>query len=258
MRVLFAGEGSPEGSAGYTLGLLKALKARVAHVPSTSHLRGRVLRSRFDVVILGDFPRARAPRASQRIISAWVTEGAGLLMVGGWGSFSAPFGRWEGSIVEGLLPIQCLGRDDRRNFPSGALMVLKHRHPMWSGMSFADPPVICGLNEVRPGPKSQVLFSVRRIVSRGRTGAPPQLELAPVECPLLVIGTDSQRRVAAMATDTAPHWCGRLVDWGRRRRVIRVTGWVTLEVGDCYIEFLSRLIQWLAGRLPSACSASRS
>lgn len=247
LRVLFAGEGSPPGSGTYLLGALTAMRAHVTHVPWTDHLSPSLLGRRNDVVLFSDHPRALTPHAAQRVLAAQVAEGTGLAMIGGWASFSGRSGAWQGSIVERLLPIRCLGRDDRVNFPGGALLLPKHPHGMWDGLSFSRPPVICGLNAVRPKPHSQVLLCARPVVASGCPGPSSRLRLGSAEYPLLVVGTAGRGRVAALTTDAAPHWCGGLVDWGTRRVTVAVTRAAKVEVGDRYLKFFACLVQWLAG-----------
>ena len=246
MKILFAGEDLAPGSGRYLLGVFRAIGAQVTHVPSSDRLHARVFNRPYDAIILSDFPQAHAPKRAQQIIAAQVADRTGLLMIGGWGSFSGPLGHWQDSIIETLLPITCLSRDDRLNFPSGALIVPKSHHPMWHGMSFGAPAAICGLNRVRPRPESQVLLCARKIVMSRQSLATDRLRLEPVEHPLLVIGTNPGRRVAALATDAAPHWCGGFIDWGSRSVTLPVTANIRAEVGDRYVRFFSCLVRWLA------------
>ena len=233
MKVLYAGDSPIGGPANYLLGILKFLKADFRHLPPSKVLKPRLLRQRYDVIILSDFSRSHVSPASQKLIAKQVSAGAGLLMIGGWGSFSGPFGGWQGSLIEKLLPVRCLGRDDRVNFPGGAHLVLKKKHPMFHSLPFKDPPVICGLNQIQPRRKSLVLLKARRIVDRK-------------EYPLLVVDADPQKRIVALAADLAPHWSGGLVDWGKKHVKIRVKGKIRIEVGEKYLQFVSSLLKWLA------------
>lgn len=243
MRVLYAGDSLIGGAADYLLAVLKSLRAQVVHLDPSQTLARRMLVRRFDAVILSDFSRDRVPSASERALERQVEDGTGLLMVGGWGSFSGPFGHWRGSRVEQLLPVRCLNRDDRRHFPSGALMTRQQAHPAIHTLSFGEPPAICGLNQVRPAPGSRVILTARPImVCQGGS----DVALSVDAYPLLVMDVDPRRRTAALTTDLAPHWCGGLMDWGRRRRILPVTGAIRVEVGDQYVRFVSTLVRWLA------------
>jgi len=249
MRVLFAGETAQEGPARYLLGILTWMRASVRHVPCTQRLTGARLRPRADVIILSDYPRDHASKAMQQLLVEQVKAGTGLVMIGGWSSFSAPFGGgWQGSRVETLLPVRCLGRDDRRNVASGVLVVPHPPHPILRGLPCQRPPVICGYNEVRLTPRSQVLMSARGLkplVKNGQTS----LALDRTEHPLLVIDRDPSHRTAAFMSDVSPHWCGGLVDWGVGRVKIRVARGIEIEVGDAYVRFLAQLLRWLARTL---------
>lgn len=237
MRVLYAGDSPVGGPANYLLGILRFLGANFVHLPPSRVLSPTLLKKQFNAIILSDFSRDHAPAVSQKLIGRQVKEGTGLLMIGGWGSFSGPYGKWHGSLVEGLLPVSCLNRDDRLNLPGGAWMVEKKKHSMFRGISFKNPPVICGLNQFRPRKNSRVLLQAERIVDGKKF-------------PLLVIDLNPEKRIAALATDLAPHWCGGLVDWGRRRVELKVSSQFGVEVGNLYLEFVSSLIKWVSGRFP--------
>jgi len=231
MKVLYAGDSPAGGPANYLLGILRHLGAAVRHVPPTAILTPRTASQRYDVIILSDFPHQRMPAASERAMVQQVSAGTGLLMVGGWASFAA--GGWRGTAIERCLPVACRPSDDRIHLWSGAVVCAAGRHAMFRGLSFRDAPVVCGVNDVRPRGASRIVLT-----ARAKTRV----------YPLLIIGTDAHRRVAALTTDLAPHWCGGFVDWGTRRVRLPVTGTLRIEVGDRYVRFVSGLLRWLAGR----------
>lgn len=233
MRVLYAGDSERGGPANYLLGILRYNRARITHVPPSRKLSSSLFKDRFDVIVLSDFSKKNTPAASEKAILSQTEKGCGLLMVGGWGSFSGPFGGWRGSKIETLLPVRCLAHDDRLNFPGGAHIILKRKHSLFDALNFKDPPVICGVNQIRPQKNSNVLLKARRIKDQK-------------EFPLLIINSNPERRIAAFTTDLAPHWCGGLVDWGSRRMRLKVTGKIQVEVGDQYVQFVSSLLRWLA------------
>lgn len=256
MRILYAGDGVAGGAADYLLGVLRWLRAEVIHVPPSRTLSPRHLRSRYGAIILSDQPRARVPLITQRAIAQQVREGSGLLMIGGWASFSGPRGGWRGSLIETLLPVTCRRRDDRLSFPGGALLVPQRSHPMLRALSFKAPPMICGLNDVQPKSHSLVLLGARPIVSRVATARAPRVSLGSTTHPLLVIDKHPRTRIAALTTDVAPHWCGGLVDWGSQRLTLPVTGTIRIEVGDRYVRLIANLLRWLT-TTPSGSYNSR-
>ncbi len=265
MRVLYAGDSPVGGPANYLLGVLKSLRAEFVHLPPSARLSPRWFRHRYEVIILSDFPRRQLPRDSEKLLVEQVSHGTGFLMVGGWSSFSAPFGKWRDSLVEKILPVHCQPGDDRVNFSSGAILFPKRSHAVLDSVPMNDLPVICGLNRVRPKKDSRILLAARKILVTGRTGPPKsqgcvgaterswragkkpcKLTLDKIEYPVLVVGGDATKKVAAFATDIAPHWCGGLVDWGKKRVRIHIKGDIWIEVGDRYVRLLSSLIRWLS------------
>jgi len=236
LNILYAGDSPVGGPANYLLGILKFLEAKVTHIPPGKILKPRFLKKNYGAIILSDFSRKDLSPVSERLIAEQVKSGAGLLMVGGWGSFSGPFGKWRGSLIEKLLPVSCLPKDDRRNIWSGLTIVQKAKHPILGNLIFTNPPVLCGLNEVRTKNEGKVILAARTIA-----GAK--------EYPLLIIDRDPKKRIAAFTTDFAPHWCGGLVDWGSKRKTLKVSDTIQIEVGNNYIRLASSLILWLVGKV---------
>lgn len=245
MRLLFAGE-TIGGSANYYMGVLNFLKARVTHVPSSKILTPSAVSAAHDAFILSDFSRKNMTAAAEKKIAERVARGAGLMMIGGWGSFSGPFGQWRGSRIEKLLPVRCAKGDDRVNFPQGAYPVLRRNHAIVRGLSWKRPPMFCGLNRLSARPRSVTVLEALPVLAR----AQPALRLQSARSvPFLVVNADPTIRTAALATDLAPHWCGGLVDWGPKRMKLRVNDRVQVEVGSDYVRFISGMARWLAGTI---------
>ncbi len=241
-KLLYAGDSPAGGPANYLLAMIATLKGvSLTHIPPGRKLTSGILREKFDAFILSDFSRADLPAESEKILAAQVREnGAGLLMVGGWGSFSGPFGKWSGSRVESLLPVECLKRDDRINVSAGMLIREKAKHAMFKGLSFQASPALCGLNEVKLKKNSRCLLSA--VPMKNSNG---KVRLMSREYPLLVVDGDPVKRAAALTTDLAPHWCGGWVDWGSKHLKLPVTPLFGVEVGDQYVRFGVSLLRWL-------------
>ena len=233
MKILYAGDSPAGGPANYLLGILRHCKAEVVHVPPSEKIPPSLSSKRFDAIILSDFSKKNLPAPAEKNIARQVRDGAGLLMVGGWGSFSGPFGGWRDSEIEELLPVRCSSGDDRLNFPSGAKLVFKKRHSVLQGLSSTDTPVICGINQVLPKAKAEIALTARRLRDNR-------------EFPLLVFSCEY--RTAAFATDFAPHWCGGLVDWGKKSVRLPVAKGIQIEIGETYLQFASQLIRYLSLR----------
>src|SRR3989338_365414 len=240
MKVLYAGDSPLGGSANYLLGILNFLRADVLHLAPAEILSSQHFKKQFDVIIFSDYSRDSAPDSSQKIVVEQVQNGAGFLMIGGWGSFTGLNGSWRNSLIEKLLPVRCLKKDDRRNFSSGALMAQNQKHKMFQSVNFKNAPILCGLNEVSLKKNSMVLLNAKHI-HFSNSGL-----VLKGEVPLLVVDSNSQDRCAAFTCDIAPHWCGGMVDWGSKRMKLSVNSKIKIEVGDQYVRFFTALIHWLA------------
>jgi len=241
VKILYAGDGPIGGAANYLYGVLRTVTAQIVHLDPGQILDPDLLKkNHFDLLILSDFSCQSMPMESQKIALEQFKQGMGVLMVGGWGSFSGPFGNWHGSVIEEILPIHCKKGDDRTNFPGGAIMLPKEKASFLNSLDFKNPPVLCGLNAFIPKPAAKVLLVAREIQIKSK-----KLSFG-AEHPLLVVHSNYGRS-AAFATDVAPHWCGGLVDWGSRRLKLNVKGDIQIEVGHLYVKFLTNLARWLGG-----------
>lgn len=210
---------------------LEALRARghdVTYIPS--HQIPELLPDtaegfdRYDVVVISDvgansfqlLPQtftASVPSPDRsELVRARVERGGGLLMVGGYLTFSGIDGkaRWGRSPLAAALPVHVLDRDDRVELPGGARPEVVGAHPVVDGLD-ATWPALLGLNEVTAKHGAQVLATC-------------------AGHPLLVLGEHGAGRSAAFTSDIAPHWAPPgFLDW------------------DGYVELWDRLVTWLAG-----------
>jgi uncharacterized membrane protein len=125
-------------------------------------------------------------------IRRWVAGGGGLMMLGGWLSFSGVQGRggWGRSRLAEVLPVECLPAEDLVESSAGfRAEALAPGHPVARGLPWTSFPPIFGYNEVAAKPEGEVLVRVKE------TGHP-----------LVVAGTYGKGRVLTYLSDPAPHW----------------------------------------------------
>ena len=123
-----------------------------------------------------------------QLIADYVAAGGGLVMVGGYMSFTGidARARYGMSPLAAVLPVELLPTDDRIEAPQGLSPELVARHPA-IGDTPADWPVLLGYNKTVAKPASTVIATVDGD-------------------PLLVVGEHGAGRVAAFTSDLAPHW----------------------------------------------------
>lgn len=161
------------------------------------------LRSMADVIVVSDvgansfqlspatFRRSALEPDRIALLAAFVRGGGGLLMVGGYMSFSGidAKARWGTTELASLLPVDLLDRDDRVEIAAGASPTVEAEHLLTEGLS--EPwPSLLGLNETLPAERGIVLVSCSGhpllAVSRPQPG--------------------SSGRSAVFTSDLAPHW----------------------------------------------------
>ncbi len=155
----------------------------------------------YDVVVISDvgansflltdetFLRSQITVNRLELLADYVELGGGLVMVGGYLSFSgidarARYGR---SPLARVLPVEVLDRDDRVEVPQGVEATFDEpEHDVLGGTPAAWPPLL-GYNELVAKPDSTV------VARFGRD-------------PLLVVGRVGHGHSVAFASDLAPHW----------------------------------------------------
>lgn len=245
MHVLIAGESwvttsievkgfSAYSTGSYAVGLTELLEALRAHGHEVTHVPNHEAVEAFpwsleqfspyDVVVLSDISAdtiqlhpdctVRGERTPDRlrVLAEHVRSGRGLLMVGGYMSFSGFEGkaRYQSTPLAPILPVELLGHDDRIETPEGVTPVVAREHPVLEGIS-ADWPYFLGYNRVAARSDAEVLMTVG-------------------DDPFLVLGRAGEGRTAAFASDCSPHW-----------------GSPAFLAWPDYGPFWSRLVTWLGG-----------
>lgn len=243
VSVLYLGDTSLLGAAAYLAGLIHRAGWALDYVPSHLAANAELLDQPRSLYVLSDYPASRlALPLQQRLVQA-VDAGAGLLMIGGWESYHGCGGDWDQTAVAAALPVEISGTDDRVNCDQPALVRCVQDHPVVGGLPWdTRPPCLGGFNRFRPKPDAEVILETQRFRAVCDKG---DFRFEPVGCdPLLVVGTHGQGRVAALATDVAPHWVGGWVDWGSGRVAAQAPGAEAVEVGDLYAQFFQQLLAW--------------
>jgi uncharacterized membrane protein len=148
-----------------------------------------------------------------RLLEEFVRAGGGLVMVGGYLSFTGFNGkaRYQGTPIEEALPVTMQPYDDRVERSDGVVPEQTSvEHPVTEDVP-TDWPALLGYNRVTPDDDADELVAVD-------------------DDPLVVTGHHGDGRSAAFTSDCAPHWGSpEYVAW------------------DGYDPFWSNLIEWVAG-----------
>lgn len=163
-----------------------------------THLSGL---EQFDLVILSDvgantllltkgvFTHSISEGNRLKVLRAWVNQGGGLLMVGGYLSFAGIDGKamYRHSPIAEILPVGIEESDDRMEHPDGAeIEVLLPNHPALGGVG-AEWPKLLGFNRTIPVDGAEILASID-----GH--------------PLISVREVGAGRTAVFTSDMSPHW----------------------------------------------------
>jgi hypothetical protein len=251
-RILYAGDTSLDTAASYLAGVLTHAGLPFDYVPSDQPAGGLLAAGPHALYIVSDYPVNRWRAGELATLRQRVSDGAGLLMIGGWESFHGAAGEYVDTPLAEVLPVEMARGDDRVNCPQPCMVELAApadetaAHPILAGLPWDRPPGIGGFNRVVAKASATMLLVARPFaVQAGREGWYDFVPGAPA--PLLVVGAFGRGRVAAFTSDVAPHWVGGLVDWGDSRVTARAPGAEAIEVGNWYAAFFAQLVRWTNG-----------
>ena len=148
-----------------------------------------------------------------KLLAEWVRNGGGLLMCGGYLSFSGIYAsaRYYRSPLEAVLPVTIHTFDDRVESPEGAKPHINDAgHPLVDGIG-TDWPALLGFNELVLKRDAHLVASVG-------------------EHPLLAEWTVDKGRTLIWASDIGPHWCPK-----------------TFAEWPGYARLWQNVVRWLAG-----------
>jgi uncharacterized membrane protein len=164
---------------------------------------------RYDVVVVSDigansflltddvFLRSEQSVNRLKLLADFVRRGGGLLMIGGYLSFTGIDGRarYGMSPLADVLPVRMLDHDDRVEAPEGIEPhLVEPDHPAVTG-AVGPWPILLGYNRLIAKDDAQVI---------ARAGDDPLLTVAEV----------GRGRSVAFASDCAPHWAPpQFVSW---------------------------------------------
>ena len=187
--------------------------------------------SQYDVMILsdcgynnmvmqpGNVQPYRIPMGPNRpkAIYEYVQQGGGLIMVGGWLSFSGLQGKamYSGTLIDELLPVKCMprGADDRIEVTDGYMFKIEDpEHPVVKGIDWTRKYHLLGYNKAELREDAHLIASY---------DGDPQIAVRQV----------GKGRTLAYMTDITPHWSG------------------DIQQHPDYKKLLCNLIRWTAGKI---------
>ena len=186
-----------------------------AHEISSRFPKSKDSIEEFDVVVLSDvgsnsfllceetFLRSERTPNRLRVLAEYVERGGGLVMVGGYMSFTGIDGRarFGMSPLATVLPVNMLDHDDRIEVPEGIVPSVEVSDHAVLGGTPTEWPHLLGYNRVIAKPDSTVV----------------------VQCgsdPLLVAGSAGGGRAVAFTSDLAPHWAPpEFLSWPHYRQL---------------------------------------
>lgn len=233
---------SAYSTSSYGVGLTELVEAleqgghEVTHIPNHEAVEtfpwNVEAASPYDVIMLSDisadtlqihpdcFDLGKQTPDRLRVLSDYTAAGGGLIMVGGYMSFSGIEGKahYQATPLAKVLPVEMLGHDDRVETCEGVVPVIENQHEVLAGID-GDWPFFLGYNQLTAKRDAELLMSVEGD-------------------PFLVLGTHGEGRTAAFASDCSPHWGSpAFIEWVH------------------YGRFWSQLVEWLGAGSRSALRA---
>jgi len=244
-KILYIGDTALNQAACYLTGVMTYYGIEFDYIPGGVMCRVEDIRKDYKAFVVSDYPAAGFEAGALEKMKQKVAEGAGLFMPGGWESYTGLGGGYNKSPLAEVLPVLMADTDDRVNSHGPCVVIKKNSHPIIDGLDLEnDVPCIGGFNRFKVKPDAVLVLNSQRYCAsvKGDEATFKKLE----SCPLLAVGSFRLGRVAALATDLAPHWVGGLVDWGKNRVKACAPGSIEIEVGSDYAALLRNIIKFVA------------
>jgi len=247
--ILYLGDTTLKEAGSYLAGVMSHHNISFDYLPSDQRFVDSLLNNKYQAVIISDYPAENFSTEQINTIVEQVAAGMGLLMIGGWESFTGAAGQYTDTKLSQVLPVIMQSKDDRVNCFAPCLAEKMKEHEILGSLPFEEnTPSINGFNRLKSKPDSNTILLARRFKASYVNGNFTVTSLEDPD-PLLVVSSYKQGRVCAFATDVAPHWVGGLVDWGNSRVKAQGPGANPIEVGNWYAALLANMINWTARRL---------
>jgi len=182
--------------------------------------------NKYDAVLLSDigsnslylhpqtFSASKQTPDRLQLLKEYVENGGGLIMIGGYMSFSGINGvaRYQKTALAEVLPCVMIDGDDRVEVPNGAAIeITAPDHPIVAGIDGKWPHFL-GYNQLKERPNTTVIARCGQDV-------------------FTAAGTYGKGRSVAFASDCGPHWGPpEFVNW------------------EHYARFWTQAVTWAAGR----------
>lgn len=246
-RVLYLGDTALNGAAAYLAGVMSYYSLDFDYLASDKKFNDSLLGNSYSAVIISDYPAGNFSPEQLVTIAERVNAGVGLLMMGGWESFTGAAGEYNNTILKDVLPVVMQDSDDRVNCSAPCLIEKLCEHKIIDSLPFdKESPTIGGFNRLQSKPDGITILSARPFKA-SRIGTNFVFTPSEEADPLLVIGSYGKGRTCAFASDPAPHWVGGLVDWGDSRIQAQAPHADAIEVGNWYAKLLVNIINWTVG-----------
>lgn len=247
--VLYLGDTSLKGAGAYLAGVMSFYRLSFDYLACDQKFGHSLLSENYAAIIISDYPARNFSPGQLNSIAEQVNAGVGLLMIGGWESFTGANREYTDAILKEVLPVVMESSDDRVNCYQPCLIEKVCEHKIVNSLPFdQNPPVIGGFNRLQSKPTSTTVLLARRFEVFRQAD---KFIFTPFEKPgpLLVVGSYGKGMVCAFASDVAPHWAAGLVDWGDSRIEAQAAAAEPIEVGNWYARLFANMVSWTAGKL---------
>jgi uncharacterized membrane protein len=244
-KILYLGDTNLKAQAAYLAGIMNHYGIDFDYLPSDENFKDTLLNEKYSAIILSDYPSSNFTKDQLEKLIFKIKDGTGLLMIGGWESFTGNSGGYNNTVFKQALPVIMQDDDDRMNCSNPCIIDKNCEHEIINNLPFENnAPVIGGFNNLKAKESGKVILSVRKYNVCKQNG---EFSFSFSDsAPLLITGQFGTARTAAFTSDVAPHWVGGFVDWGNQRITGRAEGAEQIEVGNRYAEFFRNLILWVS------------
>ena len=125
--VLYLGDTKLTAAAAYLAGVMCAYNIDFDYLPSDEKFVPSLLSGDCRAVILSDYPAQNFSAEQLDALVEKAADGMGLLMIGGWESFTGFGGDYNDTTLSEVLPVVMQDRPNALTNPNSSVLLLPHR-----------------------------------------------------------------------------------------------------------------------------------
>ena len=162
--ILYCGDTALAEAGSYLAGVMSHFSIPFDYLASNRRFDDAFLSRAYGGIILSDYPAGNFTPGQLAKLAEKARQGMGLLMIGGWASFTGANREYTETALREVLPVIMEEQDDRVNSWQPCVIEKKKDHAIVDGLPFDGfTPSVGGFNRLQAKPGSETILTARQV-----------------------------------------------------------------------------------------------